>query len=173
MFVTFLGILGMAAGLASYLARTHRALCFTVSVALLLLGAHYLLLGAVTAAVLNGFSAARWSTAAWVIQQPRHVRWICTAIALAVVHLLTGLTWQGWSSFFPYAGNVLVVLASYHLVDRQFRIALLGGELLWAATAIAAGSAPGLALAIAGLALNGWMLRSSFPAAPRPAAAIA
>lgn len=160
--IDLIGYAGMAFGLGSYLARTDRTLCAVVTLAMLLLGWHYHLLGVATAAWLSAFSALRWGTVFVVSQCRPAARWAVTAAVLAAVAAIAAVTWGGWASFFTLLGNFILVPALYHLRDRSLRIALLAAELMWAATALAADSTPGLMLACSGIVLNGYVMwRSS------------
>lgn len=152
--VEAIGYVGTGFALSSYATRSHRALCTTVAIGMVFLAVHYWLIDAVTIAALCLFAAVRSYVAPDVARQPPGLRWTLTAVALAMVAVLGVLTWQAWHSAIAIAGTALLVLFNFHLKDRPFRLSLLLVEVIFAANALAVGSTPGLALALAGFTLN-------------------
>jgi hypothetical protein len=166
-----LGFAGTGIALGSYVARSHRVLCSSVAAGMVLLSAHFWLLGAFTAAWLCLFSAGRSFAAPAVSELGKPYRLAATAIGVACVLLLGTVTWQDWHSVLAILGTGLLVVFSFNLKDRRFRHSLLAVECVFAANSVAIGSVPGLCLALTGFALNALVLIRQRPSSSQATSA--
>jgi len=153
-----IGIIGATVALSSYLARTHLRLCFLVASGLMILAAHYQLLGASTTAVLCIFGAVRSLFGSWVSLQQERTRMALTVAGITLTLILTEITWLDWRSSISMLASLILVWGSFQLRDVQFRKSMLLVEVVLGINAAVLGSKPGVILAVCGFLLNFWVL---------------
>jgi len=87
--------------------------------------AHFILLGAYTAAIIVLISGSRWLASLFTKQKI----FIAIFMVLAVVAAI--LTWDSWISLLPLAASLLGTLASFNTKEAHTRKILLGATSLW------------------------------------------
>jgi hypothetical protein len=170
----FIQLLGYAAGATCslcFVAKRDITLRLAIGIGVLLFGLQYLLLGAVTAAIIN-FVNSGWQFLSMV--SGRFPKRLQTGLLVAVccVYIAAGiLTWEGIISLLPMVSTVGLAIAVTVLSDRRLRLALLACDALWLVTGLLTHSQGAVVFAILPLVLNGWFLyRRQPPAAIVPAA---
>ncbi|HEU0200276.1 MAG TPA: YgjV family protein, partial [Burkholderiaceae bacterium] len=130
---------------------------------------HYHLLGERLAALLAMISGTRNTVAGWVHAQSRRVRIGLSVLACALLSGLGTLVWSGPLTILPTFAACFSTTASFWLVDRAFRRALLVSDSCWLVFGVLAGSvAAGLA-ALISLSINLWTMRKARLAPDAPA----
>lgn len=126
--------------------RRERVLaCFATST--LLLGVHYLLLGAGTAAVLGFVAAIRFLTA--ILFPSRNL----TLVFLVAVFANAFLTYAGLLSILSTSGSVLSTVAAYR-GNRELRKMMMLGSVFWISHNALAGSPGATALEVSFMISN-------------------
>lgn len=122
-------------------------LCFTL---------HFALLGAGTAAAVNGLSAAQVLAAIPLGARPgfRHV--YLAILPLIAAALVT--TWSGPPSMFAAVGAALISVGRYQTDLVRFRLVILAALPFWLAHNAMVGSIPGMISDTAGMVLNAVVL---------------
>lgn len=154
-----IGYLACGITFASFFAASHRRVLLIGATAALFWALHYHLLGERVAAAIAAANGARNTVATWVASRPRRVRIALTLFACAVLVALSLLAWTGPLTLLPTFAACLSTSASFWLIDRAFRRALLVSDGCWLLFGVLAGSIAGMAASAVTLGLNLWTLR--------------
>jgi hypothetical protein len=133
---------------ASFQFREKRHVLSCLVFSALLLGIHFALLGAQTAAILGFIAAARFSVAIF-----SHARWwMYLFLSLVIVNGI--LSYAGLLTLFATVGGLITTTAAFMPTDRQFREYMMVGTLVWIAHNAMAGSPAAVVLEIFFLGSN-------------------
>jgi hypothetical protein len=120
--------------LASFQFREKRHVLTCLVFSALLLGIHFALLGAQTAAIMGFIAAARFSVAIF-----SHARWwLYLFLSLVMVNGI--LSYAGSLTVLATAGGLITTTAAFMPTDRQFREYMMAGTLVWIVHNAMAGS---------------------------------
>jgi len=118
--------------------RRHVLLCFVC--ASFLIGVHFLLLEHTTAALLIFVAMTRFITSYFTTNR----RWMYLFLLLTVAAFL--LTFDGYLSILAFAAGIVGTWASFQPLDRNLRLGMMIGTLLWIAHNALAGSPAAVAM---------------------------
>lgn len=105
--------------------RSHVLLC--LAIAGFLIGVHFWLLEAHTAAILGWIASLRFLTAIF-----SRSRWLLL-LFLSAVLLNAAFTWAGVLTLLAAGGSLLSTTASFLARDREFRLLMMCSSLVWIA----------------------------------------
>lgn len=159
------GLCGMLGGMLWPFFRSRRAMLLVQLVPCLGFALHFALVGAPTAAALNGLAAlqvlAALALGAWPAFR------IVYLLILPAIAAVMAMTWTGLPSIFAAAGMALISLARYQTRVAAFRGTMLVALPCWFVHNCLVGSVPGMVSDLTGFAVNVWRLLSD-RTAPRP-----
>lgn len=162
LFAQLIGLAGTAVFFVSYQCKSNRRLFRLQLVSYLCYTVHLLLLGAVTGGVSYILNTVR----SWCLAGKNEFlnsRTMC-AILCALQLGALALTWGGWLSVLPVAGNIAATIAGYTHSGKKLRLtAMLVNSPLWLIYNFAMGSWAGIldelateASILLSIALCGW-----------------
>ena len=120
--------------MASFQFREKRHVLSCLVFSALLLGVHFALLEAQTAAVLGFIAAARFFVAIF-----SHARWLLY-LFLSLVMINGILSYVGLLTVLATAGGLITTTAAFMPTDRQFRQYMMAGTVVWIGHNALAGS---------------------------------
>lgn len=139
-----IGFLALLAGVLSFQTNVRRRLLYLQILASVLWVIHFGLLGALTAAALNGVGTIRTIVFARVPLAARRSRWLAFGLVLAVYIVATWLTWNGPISLLPLGGSFFSSLALWQHTARRIRWLSLPDPPLWFSYNFLVHSYPGM-----------------------------
>jgi hypothetical protein len=157
------GLAGAAMNIVWPLFRGRRGMLLGQIGVSLFFFTHFVLIGAVTGAIMNVLAVLQALIAVPLGELPGfRIAYLAT---LPVIATVLALTWAGPPSAFAAIGFALISLGRYQLSPIRFRVYLLAAVLPWVAHNIAVDSIPGLiadgcAFSTGALALR-YVLRNS------------
>lgn len=161
------GLCGMIGGMLWPFFRSRRAMLLVQLVPCLGFALHFTLVGAPTAAALNGLAALQVLAALALGTWPAFR--IVYLLILPVIAAVMAVTWTGLPSVFAAAGMALISLARYQTRVAVFRGTMLVALPCWFVHNCLVGSIPGMVSDLTGIAVNAWMLlRDRDRTAPPP-----
>lgn len=164
-FAQLVGLCGMLGGMLWPFFRTRRAMLLVQLVPCLGFALHFSLVGAPTAAALNGLAALQVLAALALGTWPAFR--LVYLLILPVIAAVMAVTWTGLPSVFAAAGMALISLARYQTRVAVFRGTMLVALPCWFVHNCLVGSIPGMVSDLTGVAVNAWMLLRD-RTAPRP-----
>ena len=132
--------MAFAIDLASFQFRQRRYVLVCLACAACLIGIHFWLLGAYTAAFLGILAAARFVTA--IFSRSR----VLLALFLGAVLVNSVLTWVGLLSLLATVGSLISTTAAFLHSDRGLRILMMISSVFWVAHNMVAQSPAAIAL---------------------------
>lgn len=138
------GVIAMILAYFIYSARTRKTLITLKFISDALWGLHYLLLGALSGAVLNVINMGR----EFVFQCKSSKKWAQTPI-WAVVFIIVNLSstifsWQGWASLLPAVGASIAVIGLWCASPMTIRLFSLPSTTCWLIYAFMTGTISGI-----------------------------
>lgn len=88
-------------------------------------GAHFLLLGAFTAAVMVFINTSRWLVS--IFSKSKYLFWLYIALFCAALYF----TYESWLSLIPFVAGILGTMAVFQENQLQGRKVYMGVDLLW------------------------------------------
>lgn len=160
-----LGFCGTLGGMLWPFFRSRTGMLLVQLVPCLCFALHFAMVGAPTAAVLNGLAALQVAAALAVGSRPAFR--IAYLLILPVIAVVMAFTWTGLPSAFAAAGMALISLARYQTQVARFRGTMLVALPCWFVHNSLVGSVPGMISDVTGIVVNAWMLlRGTGMAAP-------
>lgn len=151
-----LGFCGTLGGMLWPFFRSRTGMLLVQLVPCLCFALHFAMVGAPTAAVLNGLAALQVVAALALGGRPAFR--IAYLLILPVIAAVMAFTWAGLPSAFAAAGMALISLARYQTQVARFRGTMLVALPCWFVHNSLVGSVPGLISDVTGIVVNGWML---------------
>lgn len=167
-----LGFCGTLGGMLWPFFRSRTAMLLVQLVPCLCFALHFAMVGAPTAAALNGLAALQ-VVAALAVGDGRPAFRIVYLLILPVIAAVMAVTWTGLPSAFAAAGMALISLARYQTQVARFRGTMLVALPCWFVHNSLVGSVPGMISDVTGIVVNAWMLlrgTGMAPASPAPLA---
>ncbi|KAA0598086.1 hypothetical protein J2848_005496 [Azospirillum lipoferum] len=163
-----LGFCGTLGGMLWPFFRSRTAMLLMQLVPCVCFALHFAMVGAPTAAALNGLAALQVVAALAVGGRPAFR--IVYLLILPVIAAVMAVTWTGLPSAFAAAGMALISLARYQTQVARFRGTMLVALPCWFVHNSLVGSVPGMISDVTGIVVNAWMLlRGTGMAPPQPA----
>ncbi len=159
------GLCGMLGGMLWPFFRSRQAMLLVQLVPCLGFALHFAMVGAPTAAALNGLAALQVLAALALGTWPAFR--LVYLLILPVIAAVMAVTWTGLPSVFAAAGMALISLARYQTRVAVFRGTMLVALPCWFVHNCLVGSIPGMVSDLTGMAVNAWMLLRE-RTAPRP-----
>ncbi len=154
------GLCGMLGGMLWPFFRSRRAMLLVQLVPCLGFALHFALVGAPTAAALNGLAALQ------VLAALALGTWPASRLVYLLILPVMAATWTGLPSVFAAAGMALISLARYQTRVAVFRGTMLVALPCWFVHNFLVGSIPGMISDLTGMAVNAWMLLRDRTAPP-------
>lgn len=151
-----LGFCGTLGGMLWPFFRSRTGMLLVQLVPCLCFALHFAMVGAPTAAALNGLAALQ-VVAALALGGQLAFR-IAYLLILPVIAAVMAFTWSGLPSAFAAAGMALISLARYQTQVARFRGTMLVALPCWFVHNSLVGSVPGMISDVTGIVVNGWML---------------
>ncbi len=135
---------------ASFQFRDKRKVLACLVFSALLLGVHFYLVEAYTAATLGFIGALRFATAIF-----SHARWLL-AVFITLVLINGVISFAGWITVLATTGALITTTASFLASDQKFRQFMMLGTVVWIVHNAIAGSPAAVLLEMIFLASNLW-----------------
>lgn len=139
-----LGIIALIFNIIAFASRTRDRILFRQAIASAFFVVHFMLLGAITGAVMSVIVIIRnWVfehklTSAWA----KHRYWLYVFMIVPVLALF--ISWQGMISLFPVVGTSVAVYGLWHNKPKSIRIWMLASTIIWTPYLFIMHSYPGI-----------------------------
>lgn len=150
-------LLGYAAGavcISCFFARRDLILRLTLILGVSLYALHFTLLGARTAAAIEGLTVLWHVFSIFAARFSSRTRMLAL---LGICLLYSGVAaayWEGMRSLVPAAASSWCAIVAVYWTNRRLRFGLLGCDVLWITNGLLTGSHGGVAFSTAALILN-------------------
>ncbi|WP_083897185.1 YgjV family protein, partial [Azospirillum sp. B506] len=158
------GLCGTLGGMLWPFFRSRTGMLLVQLVPCLCFSLHFAMVGAPTAAALNGLAALQVAAALAIGTRPAFR--IVYLLILPVIAAVMALTWTGLPSAFAAAGMALISIARYQIQIAHFRGTMLVALPCWFMHNSLVGSVPGMISDVTGIVVNAWMLLRGTGMAP-------
>ena len=140
--IQLIGFVGLATSIAAFQFKRHRGIVLCKMSSELIFALQYILLGAWTAAVLDGISVIRNSLYTNFVKRGRSTTPIIIGFCLFVI--ATGVvTFDGWLSLLPIAAKLLTTISYGMKKERLLRFITLPSCIMWSIYNLQVGSLGG------------------------------
>ena len=140
--IQLIGFAGLATSIAAFQFKKHRSIVLCKMASELIFALQYILLGAWTAAVLDGISVIRNTLYTNFVKRGRSTTPIVVGFCLFVV--ATGIvTFDGWLSLLPIAAKLLTTVSYGMKKEKLLRFITLPSCIMWTIYNLQVGSLGG------------------------------
>lgn len=140
--IQLIGFAGLATSIAAFQFKKHRSIVLCKMASELIFALQYILLGAWTAAVLDGISVIRNTLYTNFVKRGRSTTPIIVGFCLFVI--ATGIvTFDGWLSLLPIAAKLLTTISYGMKKEKLLRFITLPSCIMWTIYNLQVGSLGG------------------------------
>ena len=140
--IQLIGFVGLATSILAFQFKKHRGIVLCKMSSELIFALQYILLGAWTAAVLDGLSVIRNSLYTYFVKRGRSTLPVIIGFGLFVV--VTGIvTFDGWLSLLPIAAKLLTTISYGMKNEKLLRFITLPSCIMWSIYNLQVGSLGG------------------------------
>ena len=140
--IQLIGFVGLATSILAFQFKKHRGIVLCKMSSELIFALQYILLGAWTAAVLDGLSVIRNSLYTYFVKRGRSTLPVIIGFGLFVV--VTGIVaFDGWLSLLPIAAKLLTTISYGMKNERLLRFITLPSCIMWSIYNLQVGSLGG------------------------------
>ena len=140
--IQLIGFVGLATSILAFQFKKHRGIVLCKMSSELTFALQYILLGAWTAAVLDGLSVIRNSLYTYFVKRGRSTLPVIIGFGLFVV--VTGIvTFDGWLSLLPIAAKLLTTISYGIKNEKLLRFITLPSCIMWSIYNLQVGSLGG------------------------------